>query len=501
MSTLADLLRSGTDAFNARRAKGELPSDFSGSTLSGLFFAHADFSQLDLSDIEIEDCTIGGVDFTDANLEGAYVHGTRFERCDFSRAQFNGVSLERVDFIDCDFEGAKGLDAVEQDEVTGFNPVPVEHEEEEGPRFTPGHVAVNAEMEADLEAHPHDEKRWLVYADWLQGEGDLRGELIVRSKHEGFAEWVNDHLETIFPGCADEIRGGGQQPELALEWRHGLVVGATLEALNEQRRVDLGVIAKNLLALPVARFLERLSFGLISGATTYGGRGNDYDEVYVALKDEPALSRVKRLEFGVQEDPEPDEYGDVDPLQAFGDLTRFWKLLPRLRELTVKGGSGALGEVVLPDLRAVSWQIDDTEPDNFNELLAARHPKLERFELWDRTEVVEIEPLVLMLASLPLRHLALPFTPQVDVLLERLADGPLLRRLEVLDLSHCLLTERACSWMERNVAKLAHLKRLDLTDFAGPRTEDQMSALGGFVQFGPRSEEKEPERTEWSEDD
>jgi len=81
MSTLADLLRNGSDAFNAKRENGALPSDFSGSTLSGLFFAQANFSGLDLSNVEIEHCTIGGVDFSDANLEGAYVHDTRFERC------------------------------------------------------------------------------------------------------------------------------------------------------------------------------------------------------------------------------------------------------------------------------------------------------------------------------------------------------------------------------------------------------------------------------------
>lgn len=95
-------------------------------------------------------------------------------------------------------------------------------------------------------------------------------------------------------------------PELALEWRHGFVVGATLSALNRERAVNLGELAHRLLGLPVCRFLERLSFGLNHEVTHYGERVNDYAPVVNALIAEPNLARLRHLEFGLQE-PDIDE--------------------------------------------------------------------------------------------------------------------------------------------------------------------------------------------------
>ena len=508
MSNLAQLLTGGTARFNALRTDGEVSSDHSGTTLSGLFFARANLSKLDLSNAEFEDCTVSEVDFRESDLRGAYLHGGRYERCDFRGAKLEGATLENVEFVECDFTGALGLDSLELEEVKGLGATPIEAEDlEEAPRFTPGHVAVNEQLEHELDAHPDDEKRWLVYADWLQAEGDLRGELITRH-HTGsaaeFESFVNEHLDQLFPGCADEIRGGGQIPELELEWRHGFVVGATISSLNAERTVKLGEVVSKLLPLPVCRFIRRLSFGLNSGITLYGDNLNDYAPVVNALIAQPRLARIHRLEFGLQEPEVDEDYGEPDPLHAWGDLSALWPHVPQLRELLVKGSEGILGEVVLPELRSVTLTLEVAEDaEVFSEVLAARWPKLERFELLNASGGFELEPFLHVLSSLPLRHLALPHTHELEPLLKALVHSPVLKRLEVLDLHHSTMRGPAFEWLAENLKSFRHLKRLDLTGAADPHEEEALSKLGEFIVIRPPEveEEERPEVDEWEEKD
>jgi uncharacterized protein (TIGR02996 family) len=202
VKTLAALLTAGTKQFNELRTSPDFPREHAGATLTQLFFAKANLSELDLSNAELDECTVSDTDFRRADLSGAYVHGGRFERCDFREANLEGATFEHVEFVECDFAGAKGLSSLELEDVTGLGvasaAAPALAEE---PRFVPGHVAVNEALERELEAHPDDEQRWLVYADWLQSEGDLRGELVTRQhRGDGFTAFVDDHLEQLFPG-------------------------------------------------------------------------------------------------------------------------------------------------------------------------------------------------------------------------------------------------------------------------------------------------------------
>jgi uncharacterized protein (TIGR02996 family) len=194
VTTLAKELQRGPEAFNARRKAGSVQVDQSGATLAQVFIARVDFSKLDLSNCEFEDCTVGACDFRGASLAGAYLHGSKFESCDFRGVTWDGASLEKVEFADCRFDEGRGFESVEQTAVEGFGSVtpPAVPEALAGAAvFTPGVFASNPTLERELFARPDDDARWLVYADWLQGEGDLRGELITRHrKGEGFTDFV-----------------------------------------------------------------------------------------------------------------------------------------------------------------------------------------------------------------------------------------------------------------------------------------------------------------------
>lgn len=85
--------------------------------------------------------------------------------------------------------------------------------------------------------------------------------------------------------------------------------------------MNLSELVKKVLPLPVCRFLRRLSFGLNHGVTQYGENTNTYAEVVSALSSLPQLQRIHHLEFGLQEPEIDEEYGETDPLHAWGDLS------------------------------------------------------------------------------------------------------------------------------------------------------------------------------------
>ncbi|MFT3711641.1 MAG: pentapeptide repeat-containing protein [Archangium sp.] len=495
---LHDELRRGPAAFNARRKAGEIPTDQSGATLSHLFFAKVDLSAFDLSNSEFDSCTVGGVDFRGASLEGAFLHDGRFEKCDFRGAKFDGASLERIEFVDCVFDELIDLASIELLEVSGFGsaPQPVEREAlVEEPKFVAGRVAINETLERELEANPDDAARWLVYGDWLQSEGDVRGELITRHGKDGFDAFVKEHAEVLFPSFADELRGGGQHPEVELEFRHGLIHGATVRAPNRDRPVELGALAHRVLESPAARFMRRLSFGLNHNAGTYGVR-NDYEAVVASLVKEPKLARLTHLEFGVQDrEPVYDVDDDRPALHGFGDLSALWPHVPHLETLKVKGDDGILGAMNLPSLRTAIFELDNPEAEAMNEVLVGRWPKLTHFELWELDDV-NIEPLMETLRPLALTHLALPRLIATHQFLSVLLASPLLARLEVLDLHGALFSAATVELFEKNVAKFKHLKQMILTD-AVDSTHDDVLARHSFVVLKePVEPELSPEAVE-----
>lgn len=487
MSTLASELKRGSDAFNARRKAGSIQVDQSGATLTEVFVARVDLSKLDLSNCEFEDCTVGACDFRGASLEGAYLHGSRFESCDFRGVNWDGASLEKVEFVDCRFDDGRGFESVEHSEVEGFGsvtPAAPPDALSEDTVFSPGVFASNPTLERELFAHPDDERRWLVYADWLQGEGDLRGELITRQrKGEGFADFVNEHLEHLFPSCADELRGGGNVPEVVLEWRHGFVHGAAVGVQNRDRPLLLHDVAHRLLESAPCHFLRRLSFGL----TTVTGE-NDYAPVIDALVKEKKLPQLAHLEFGLQEiDPDFDPYEGPPPLEGWGDLSALWSHVPHLRRLRVRGGGGHLGALNLPSLTSVAIELDAQESEVVGEVITARWPKLTSFELWNVDEV-EFAPLLQALSVLPLTHLALPFTRNLERLVPLLVGTPLLARLQVLDLRDSELNSLGLAALMKHFDAFRHLQRLDLTNAADEHEVDVLKKRGDFIVLGQQRE-------------
>lgn len=114
---IEELLRNGSAEWNRLRKAGKVATDHTGATFENLFSANADLSGLELVGSEWDRCDLSKVSFRDTDLSNAYFHGGRLQDCDFRGANVEGATFEKLKLLRCDFTGAKGLDALELDEV------------------------------------------------------------------------------------------------------------------------------------------------------------------------------------------------------------------------------------------------------------------------------------------------------------------------------------------------------------------------------------------------
>ena len=111
-------------------------------------------------------------------------------------------------------------------------------------------MAVNPDLEATIAAAPDSFDPYLVYADWLQGQGDPRGELIMlqyaqhtatrpQQRHE-FDQAVQAHLETHQDSLLGEL---GEVPGLRVSWFMGFIKDANFDWIADARGTSKATIA------------------------------------------------------------------------------------------------------------------------------------------------------------------------------------------------------------------------------------------------------------------
>lgn len=137
--TIETLLKNGSAEWNRLRKAGKVPQDHTGATFAQLFSANADLSGLGLVGSEWEKCDLSKVSFRDTDLSNAYFHGGRLQDCDFRGANLDGATFERLKLLRCDFTGAKGLEALEMDDVDMDRVVGLGGEDEPAPPPPPVH--------------------------------------------------------------------------------------------------------------------------------------------------------------------------------------------------------------------------------------------------------------------------------------------------------------------------------------------------------------------------
>jgi uncharacterized protein (TIGR02996 family) len=271
------------------------------------------------------------------------------------------------------------------------------------PRAPGAKRASNPALEERIHADPDDEQGYLVYADWLQAEGDPLGELIMldhklaRAKGKQKAV-LTEERRAHFVRHQARFLGEARDRDWNT-WRLGFIQEATSLTYEDE--------VKKLVAAPCARFLTRLGMYVLHGT-----------KVLDALIEAKPAPPLRSLEL--------EQYSDAL------DASMVWRCFPDLRELVVKGKI-TLGALDLPELRSFTHRYFIEAPAMAS-IASAKWPKLETLLLGSPETLAELAP-VLEGRGLPaLRRLALGDS-EVDELCVALAQARVVDQLEELDLT------------------------------------------------------------------
>jgi uncharacterized protein (TIGR02996 family) len=321
--------------------------------------------------------------------------------------------------------------------------------------------AENPELEAACLAAPESGEPWAVYADWLQAQGDVRGELaalFMAGKQPEAEVLLKRHAQVLW----GEVAGAVENEEVKdLEVQHGFYRRASLHIGYDAER-SLDGLTQAFLARPVTRFVTALRFGL-----AHYESNNDWGPTMEAITSSPRAAALRELRF------DDYTYEDCELSWApMGNLARYWKALPSLEVLHLRSGAGGvLGELELPRLKTFIRESGGLSASELASIVGARWPELERLEVWTGSSNYGAEATVDMLlpvlegASLPkLTRLGLVNSELAPALIPILASSRLLPRLRVLDLSRGVLTDSDVDALVGHAAAFQHLERLDLSE-------------------------------------
>ncbi len=378
------------------------------------------------------------------------------------------------------------LEALEE-ESAGIFPWAEEGEEERARTCT------NPELEAAIRAQPEETERYLVYADWLQAQGDPRGELIVLDaqllREPGDVRLLatrgsllERHGALLLGRLADHTLTSERYEEErreAFAWNLGFIRSARFAyggPSHDIASLDLAALIACLHDHPSGRFLRELVIGE-NRVRAYHRSECQPVVAAIAARSWPTL---RRLSLG-------DVAGEAHREVHLGDLSALWPAVPALEELSLRGVELRLGELALPELRTLRIEVADLSPELLGAVAAARAPKLERLALGgDATGELPVALLAPLARAAHLRELALTFTAFAgvrfsDALASLLVEEKILHRLERLDLSRGNLGDEGLATLLRDRAALASLQRLDLS-----QNTLSAEAIGGLRAAFPR---------------
>ncbi len=228
---------------------------------------------------------------------------------------------------------------------------------EAGAASRKGVSARNPELEALIDEAPDDPEGYLVYADWLQQQGDPRGELIVTqhriatSKNRREQSLFERDQAALFKKFEAELLGplapyvflrSSVRSFRTFSWRCGFIRAARLSRLYYRPRVEgLSTVLDQLFRHPSGRFLERLFIG------HYDADDSAWLFEQIGKDGPPTLVSLVVGDGGGAHDP---PY--IEPV---------WSLVPRLRALELAGRVEDFGGVRGDNLQLlrVGWAGHD----------------------------------------------------------------------------------------------------------------------------------------------
>ncbi|MEW5742160.1 MAG: WGR domain-containing protein [Myxococcota bacterium] len=341
--------------------------------------------------------------------------------------------------------------------------------------------ASNPELEATILRDRDAEGPWQVYADWLQSQGDVRGQLFARApRKKDFDAFVEENLPAIFGDVTPHLEA--RRPEVVVGWRRGFADELLLRANDYDGDTRLTELAQKALALPVTRFLRELTLRI----GVYQ-QGQDFTGALEALRDSRRIDTVEAV--SLSHDPadrndddwrelEWPEWGSLEPLSG----------APLLKSLSVEGTHGRVGALSLPALQKLKLVARTLTGENVESLRRSSLPQLRRLTLEPRGVGLGALAALSDLVSddtLPhLEQLSIERAVELGDVVQALVFGRLLPHLTRLSLRHCELNEDEVLLLIREKKRLAHLKALALpSTWATASRADELKKLCGRVSL------------------
>jgi uncharacterized protein (TIGR02996 family) len=322
----------------------------------------------------------------------------------------------------------------------------------------------NAELERTIRSAPDNAAAYLVYADWLQTQGDPLGELIVLQHADRDSERVAALTAQLAPPDAVQV-----------DWRWGM--WRRLRLANHDgdwmdEKFDALAIARDAFARTTCCALRELHVGVLRWDFDHV----DIPAVLVEAAKHPWAATLAVLHLGDLHDV------DVDMAHyVIGDVgAAITAAFPALEKLVLHSGDQGwrgegetfgIGGLTLPRLRELVIETCALSKQRLAHVLGAELPALERLELWfgseDQGADVELEDLHGLLAGdvhPRVRDLGLRNAELANEIAAALPGSPIAARLERLDLSMGTLTDAGARVLAAGATQLGALTGLVVDD-------------------------------------
>ncbi|HSK01883.1 MAG TPA: WGR domain-containing protein [Kofleriaceae bacterium] len=370
----------------------------------------------------------------------------------------------------------------------------------------PAGDARNPALEAAIEADPYDTTAYSVLGDWLQGQGDPRGELIalqLAGKDKQARALIQKQADYFLGALADHQTTYDDDKRPAFEWRYGYIHGLRLshnEYAEEGFEGRLVEILDLVLRHPSGRFLTEITFG-------FNGDPNDEDlQDLIDLLAKRAPPTIRKLHLGDYKyagGGPVGQGGDDTEISwySIGNLGKLWKAVPGLRTLITQGGGLTLGKIELPNLAHAELRTGGLSRANARAMATAAIPNIEYLDIWygddnyggDAT-IKDVE-LLLGRTDLPaLRHLGLMNSEFADALPEALARSRLLPQLRELDLSMGTMTDAGARAIAEHRDAFKHLDRLNVSiNYLSKAGVAALKGVAKNLEAGQQRADEDPE--------
>ncbi|WP_106092334.1 hypothetical protein [Enhygromyxa salina] len=295
-------------------------------------------------------------------------------------------------------------------------------------------------LEARLRDNPDDVATHLIYGDLLQTRGDARGQLIALQHAREQASGANlAQLEArerdILERHASHLFGPLRRvaDAVVVRWSRGFIDAAFIGVGRGRAFLAPLQTLTDLLRLPIAARMT--SLGVTSALLSR-------QQLEPALCNSEVVACLRELELG-------DHVANAGSARATMTLTRLWSHLRRLHKLILHSDQPPLHELHSPTLEHLELHMNGLRDSSSRRFVPGRLPRLRTLTL-EFAYAERISPAAFAdLLGLPELDgvtevtLRLPNDPIPFALADVLASVPRLATLASLDLSRCVVDERA----------------------------------------------------------